>query len=65
MKTKNVEFNSKEDYKIISKITGLKINHIKQVLKGNRKATIKDYVKIKSAIKELTEDFINYLNKNN
>lgn len=32
------------NHKKIAQITGLKINHVKQVLKGNRKATIKDMV---------------------
>lgn len=39
------------NYKEIAKLTGLKINHVKQVLKGKRKAKIKDMVSIGLALR--------------
>lgn len=43
------------NYKEISNQTGLKINHVKQILKGKRKATIKDMVSIKLALRNSGE----------
>lgn len=43
------------NYKKIAQVTGLKVNHVKQVLKGNRKAKLRDLIDIKFAITNLKD----------
>lgn len=43
----------KTNYIKIAQITGLKVNHVKQVLKGKRKAKFRDLIEIKFAILDL------------
>ncbi|WP_313374302.1 hypothetical protein [Chishuiella sp.] len=41
------------NYKEIAKNTGLKINHVKMVLEGKRKASLSDKITIRFAITHL------------
>ena len=40
------------NYKEIAKNTDLKVNHVKQILKGKRRGKLQDIIKVKSYLNE-------------